>query len=389
MSEDRFAAKRDTRLMLLGGLLYVAGSTIFYMMPPYLAFLGGRLSLDAGQLGTLAAVESLAIAITSLLGPFWIARIDRRICIVVGAMACVFGNIATGFAGSFEMLLVARFLVGLLGEGLIYTTSFAILGAVRNIDRAFAIALTAAVVYGAAVTVVSGTLEHLLPAIGPLAALSAIALVVFPFLGWLPRPEKAQPAAVAAPAVTPGGWNWIGIIGLLAQAVWFGAPGAFWTFVEQVATDKGVPTGTAEMAVSFGELTGLLGCVVAALLGNRLGRLKPIVVATAGMIVAAIVYQRCDGPIGLAAFLTIFYAFWNYGTVYQMSFVTELDASGRTAVAMPAAQVFGLSFGPYVAGRLILGHGDGAVTVSTIVFAMTGLGLYFVCFARLRRAAFA
>jgi len=56
---------------------------------------------------------------------------------------------------------------------------------------------------------------------------------------------------------------------------------------------------------------------------------------------------------------------------------------------MPAAQVFGLSFGPYVAGRLILGHGDGAVTVSTVVFAMTGLGLYLVCFARLRRAAFA
>jgi predicted MFS family arabinose efflux permease len=389
LSEDRVAAKHDTRTMLLGSLLYVAGSTIFYMMPPYLAFLGGRLSLDAGQLGTLAAIESLAIAITSLLGPFWIGRIDRRICIVVGLVACVAGNIATGFAGSFDMLLVARFLVGLLGEGLIYTTSFAILGAVRNIDRAFAIALTAAVVYGAAVTVVSGMLEHVFPAIGPISALVGIALVVFPFLGWLTPSEKAQPDAVAAPVGAPGGWNWVGILGLLAQAVWFGAPGAFWTFVEQVATDKGVPGGTAEMAVSFGELTGLLGCVVAALLGNRLGRLKPIVVATAGMIMPAIVYQSSDGAVALAAFLAIFYGFWNYGTVYQMSFVTELDASGRTAVAMPAAQVFGLSFGPYVAGRLILDHGDGAVTASTIVFALTGLGLYFICFARLRRAAFA
>jgi predicted MFS family arabinose efflux permease len=146
LSEDRFAAKRDMRLMLLGGLLYVAGSTIFYMMPPYLAFLGGRLSLDAEQLGTLAAIESLAIAITSLLGPFWIGRIDRRICIVVGALACVVGNVATGFAGSFDMLLVTRFLIGLFGEGLLYTTSFVVLGAARDIDRAFAIALTAAVV---------------------------------------------------------------------------------------------------------------------------------------------------------------------------------------------------------------------------------------------------
>jgi DHA1 family inner membrane transport protein len=381
-------AKRDTRLMLLGGLLYVAGSTIFYMMPPYLAFLGGRLSLDADQLGELAAIESLAIAITSLLGPLWVGRIDRRVCIVIGALACVAGNLATGFARSFDELLVVRFMVGLLGEGLIYTTSFAILGAVRNLDRAFAIALTVAVVYGALVTAFSGALERIFPAVGPIAGLVGIALAVFPFLGWLTPPEATQTAGVE-PVSASGGWNWVGIIGLLAQAVWFGAPGAFWTFVEQVATDKGVPTGTAEMAVSFGEMTGLLGCVVAAFLGNRLGRLKPIVVATAGMIAAAIVYQRSDSAVGLAAFLTIFYAFWNYGTVYQMSFVTELDSSGRTAVAMPAAQVFGLSFGPYVAGRLILGHGDGAVTASTIGFALSGLALYLVCFARLRRTAFA
>ena len=105
------------------------------------------------------------------------------------------------------------------------------------------------------------------------------------------------------------------------------------------------------------------------------------------MIVSAIIYQYCEGVVWLGLLLAIFYCFWNYGTVYQMSFITELDASGRAAVAMPAAQVFGLSFGPYVAGRLILDHGDGAVTASTIVFALTGLGLYLICFARLRRTA--
>jgi len=139
----------------------------------------------------------------------------------------------------------------------------------------------------------------------PISALAGIALVVLPFLGWLPAPVDPRSAGRRASAAVPGGWNWVAIIGLVAQAVWFGAPGAFWTFVEQVATDKGVPTATAEMAVSFGELTGLLGCVAAAWLGNGLGRLRPIVVATAGMIVSAIVYQLCDGAVGLAALLAI------------------------------------------------------------------------------------
>jgi len=58
-------------------------------------------------------------------------------------------------------------------------------------------------------------------------------------------------------------------------------------------------------------------------------------------------------------------------------------------VMIPAAQVFGLSFGPYAAGELIVGHGDGAVTVSTVVFALSGLALYVACFARQRRIGLA
>jgi predicted MFS family arabinose efflux permease len=374
------------RLMLLGGLLYVAGSAIFYMIPAYLAFVGGRLSLDAGQLGTLAATESLAIAITSLLGPFWVARIDHRISVVVGILFCVVGNVASGFAASFDMVLLARFLVGLLGEGVVYAVSFMILGAARDVDRAFAIALTAAVVYGALVTAAAATLERISPVLGPLSALAVIALAVPPFLGWLSAPEKPRPVA-AVTRTPPRDWNWVAIIGLAAQGIWFGAPGAFWSFVEQIATDKGVPNETAELALSVGELTGLLGCVAAAVLGNRLGRLKPITISTLGMIVSAIIYQYCEGVVWLGLLLAIFYCFWNYGTVYQLSFVSQLDPSGRVAVMMPAADVFGLSFGPYLAGQLIIGHGDGGVTTATVGFALTGLALYFVCFARLRRMA--
>lgn len=72
-----------------------------------------------------------------------------------------------------------------------------------------------------------------------------------------------------------------------------------------------------------------------------------------------------------------------------MSFVSELDSTGHVDVMMPAAEVFGLSFGPFCAGRLMVSHGDGAVTVSTIAFAVTGLALYLVCFARQRKSAFA
>lgn len=389
IEDDRLAARSEMRLMLAGALLYVAGSAIFYMIPAYLAFVGGRLSLGPDQLGTLAAAESLAIAITSLLGPFWIARIDRRVAVMIGASACIAGNLAIAFAPSFDLVLASRVFTGLLGEGVLFTTSFAVLGAARNIDRAFAIGLTAAAMFGALVTAAASMLERMTPGVGPMGPLAVVALAIFPFVGWLSPRENSEPAALAPPSTKRRVWNWVAIIGLFAQGFWFAAPGAFWTFVEQVATDKGLPTPTAEFAISIGELAGLGGCIVAAWQGDRLGRMGPIIGATLGLILPAVAYQLCDGAFGLGLFLSLFYCFWNYGCVYQMSFVSGLDASGRAAVMMPAAQVFGLSFGPYCAGELIVTHGDAAVTVSTVAFAAIGLALYLVCFARVRGAALA
>jgi hypothetical protein len=59
-------------------------------------------------------------------------------------------------------------------------------------------------------------------------------------------------------------------------------------------------------------------------------RLKPIIISTVGMIVSAIIYQYCEGVVWLGLLLAIFYCFWNYGTVYQLSFVSQLDPSGRS-----------------------------------------------------------
>ena len=166
----------DLKIILLGTLLYAAGSAIFYMIPPFLAFVGERHGLDAGQLGTLAAADSVAIAVTSLFGPLWITRIDRRVAIAFGALVCIAGNLATTFIDSFAVIVASRIAVGLLGEGVVYTISYSVLGSAQNTVRAFAVALTAAVVYGAAVTAGTSVLKAVFPVFGPIAGLVAVAV---------------------------------------------------------------------------------------------------------------------------------------------------------------------------------------------------------------------
>lgn len=372
----------DLRLLILGCLLFVSGSALFYMLPPYLALIGGRFSLDASQVGTLAAVESLGIGITSLLGPLWISRLDHRLCAVVGILACVIGNSLTALGGSYHIVLLSRLVLGLFGEGVLLTLGFAVLGLVSDLDRAFAIALTAAVAFGAAIIAAAAELERIFPAFGPLAPLVGIAAAALPFLGWFSFVRGAKhdvPAALERRAV-----NWPGILALIAQLVWFAAPGAFWTFAEQVVTDKGIASNSAELALSIGEFASLIGSVFAAWLGFRWGRLLPIVVAGVGMAATAVLYEFCTTPFELALVLSAFYIFWNYGVVYQMSFVSSIDKTGQLAVMMPAVQVFGLSLGPLCAGRGMAVMGDSAVTIATIGFAAVGIALYFVSFRNVK-----
>lgn len=379
MDTDIRGVRTRSRLLFLGSLLFVSGSAVLYVMPTYLDWLGGRLRLNPTQLGELAAVESLGIGITSLLGPLWVPRIDHRLCVLLGIVVCVIGNSYTAFSDNYLLVLILRFGVGLLGEGNLFTVSFAILGRAHNVDRAFAIALTAAVAFGAIGIGCAATLEQILPAFGPLAPLIGIAVAIVPFIGLLSwvSPERTLLASAPVPPRAAGG---LAVLALCAQALWFAAPGAFWTFAEKIATDNGIPSRTEEVALSISVVTSLSGCLVAVWLGDRWGRLMPIVGATVGMILSAVLYQIVHGIISLGLLLSLFYALWNYGTVYQLSFVSSLDRSGRAAVMMPAAQVFGLSVGPFCTGWLMADSGDWAVAITTTAFAALGLALYLVCF---------
>ena len=375
---SRSVRTREAQRVLLGSFLLTAASAMFYIISPYLAFAATRLSLDSAQLGTLAATESLAIATAALLAPLWTFRVERRACIVVGVSICACGNVSAGFVPDFTAFLTLRFIVGLLGEGVLYATAFAVLTEASNVDRAFAIALTAAVIFGAATTAAAAWLTQQFPANGPLVALGVVALCVLPFVDWRGLPATTAPGDIGSK--TGCAWSRVALLGLLAQAVWFVSPGAFWAFVEQAAVDKGISNTSIELALSLAEITGLLGCVAAAWFGDRFGRLGPILMATVGMAVTTMLYQAVAGIWLLAVLLAIYYALWNYSTVYQYSFVAGLDATGRAAVAMPAANVFGMSVGPYLAGHLMLAHGDEAITIVSVTFAALGLMLYGLCF---------
>jgi predicted MFS family arabinose efflux permease len=373
MVEDRFLGS-NLRVMVLSSLLFVAGGVIFYMMPPYLAHVGARLGLDPGQIGTLAGIESLGLAIASLSSPLWISRLNLKACAWVGVFVCVIGNLGTGLTVSYHGVLLSRFLLGLFGEGPLLTLAYTVVRHARNVDRALAVTLTAMIVTGALVTVAAAKLEQLFPLTGPLAALIGLALVVLPFIRWFPRSSAmpARPAVAGGFMIANGG----ALLALIAQTIWFGAPGAFWTFAEQVGIERGLPVGAVERSLAIAEIVGFSGSLVPTLIGSRWGHFAPIVVSTLVLLVAALIYPLTESSVQVSLVLGLFYSLWSVGAVYQMALVMALDHSGRLAVTMPAAQLVGVSVGPWCAGELTTRLGNVGVTISTLIFGMLSLVLY-------------
>jgi DHA1 family inner membrane transport protein len=251
----------NTGRLLLGCLLYSAGSAILYVSPAYLADLGTRLGIDEAQMGELSAAENIGIGLASLLAVWWNGRVGRNTVAILGVLACVAGDTISFFSRDFHVLLFTRFVTGLLGEGTLFVLAFMVLSAVRNPDRALGFALTAVVLFGALVLGAGSVLNDIQGDSGLLLPLAVAALAVLPAVRWMPAAAPAEPAYQPAAS---GISNWRALIAVIAMAVWFGAPGGFWTFADAAAASRHIPAASIETALAIGNVVGLLGSVLAA-----------------------------------------------------------------------------------------------------------------------------
>lgn len=372
----------DLGRIVLGCLLYTAGSAILYVLPAYLAELAAGLGLNDAQLGSVTAAENIGIGLASMLSMLWIARTDLRVTAIVAAVVCAACNLLAVFGQSFRAVIAARFLTGLVGEGMLFALAFVVLRGARNPERAFGIALTTVVAFGSVVLLASPALDHLRPGSGALLPLAAVALSVLLAVRFMPR--RQLPAAAPADGAGAAGFrgNARAVLALAAMAVWYAAPGAFWTFADTAAADRQIPGEAISLALAIGNAVGLLGSLLSAWQGDRWGRAGPIVAASACLCLSVLAFAHSLTLLALSAVLSAFNICWNYGAVYQMALVVALDPVGRISVAISAAQVWGFAVGGFLSGLVIYRTGFAALPGVVALFVAAGLLLFLPCFRR-------
>jgi predicted MFS family arabinose efflux permease len=353
-----------------------------YVLPAYLGELGLHLGISEAQMGSITAAENLGIALASTICMLWLRRVDRRVLAVAGTLCCMTLNLVAFFGRSFPVLVVARFLTGLLGEGVLFSLAFAVLGTTRNPDRSFGIGLTAVVLFGSLVLGSSSYLDRVPYGTGALLPLAIVPVGILVALKWMPLDGADGGARRNATAGGPIGR--LAVLAIAGMTVWFAAPGAFWTFAESAAATRGISAETISVALAVGNAAGLLGSVVAAWQGHRWGRFGPIAIATAGLALSVAAFERSMSLVALALALSAFNIAWNYGTVYEMALVAALDSTGRAALGIAAAQVAGFAAGGFISGFTISAASYGSLPIVVGLFSVAGLSMLAPCIRSLK-----
>ncbi len=379
------AYRQPLGVLASASLVSAAAALLFNVMPALLTAAATRFSLDAGQIGLVGSSYLAGFALVAVFSNQWISRFNWRALVGAATVVSVLSLGACGLATTLGALLAALVIAG-ASLGVLYTLCIAVISENHRPDPAFGIKLTAEVLLGGAgLLILTG---YAIPRWGfsgaafALAALAGVAALVglagFPARRALTPPAerftmkgRRRDLAAMLRASLRDWAPWSGLAGLFVS---FAGLSALWAFLTQLAPTFGVSDQAASTAFMVALAASGAAGVAAAVMGDRLGRAKPLAVGMLLAIVGAAALQWGHGFPGYLVGVVLAVGLWNFPMAYQMGMIASADQRGHVAVLMPAALAIGGAVGPVLAGALLTG-GHGYAPLYALFAVATTLGL--------------
>ena len=363
--------------------LAVLAPIVFLILPVYLGALYNDLGLGESQLGLLATIELLGIAVMATTGVYWSTRWDWRRMVTGGLALIILGNIVTYFMLadiSYNGLLALRFAIG-MAAGVLTAVMLAYLAAHPDTERASGFLISAQTalqvggIYLVPVLIAAPLLGGIfLGAKGVFLAMAIFAAILLISVRALPRSGGSQESEAVVSDEHGHGLH--AAVVLASFVLFFIAQTALWGFLELLGAEAGVPADKTILAITLSTLVAVLGPLVASYFGTRLGQFAPLV--TAGVIqfvgLAMLMIVEIDF-VALLVALSIFQFGWTMAIPYQYGVIADVDPTHRFIVLVSPASALGLAFGPVIAGVLIESSGYTAMYIAVGV----ALALYLAC----------
>ncbi len=356
-----FAGISGVGLLSYAALPFLIGSTML------------SLDLDEASVGLLYSLEFLVAAISSFIISPRIGKIRRKDLALIGASIVILGNIVSAWLCSYGFLLVIRPAMG-VGAGLALACGNA---TIANAKHPAKIAGMINVLFGIMLLL----LMLLLPSLsvpwgvqGVFLGLAGVTLIFMILLTQMPQHINADKLTLGSTKTNSS--VLFSVAGVTIFAVFFMftiRDSMAWGFAERIGIAVGYTTTEVGGYLSLQAFIGLLGPILATIIGFRYGVRFPLLfgLSFAGLTTFGI-FLSVDAPYLFEITVLTWTASYFFAVSYMIAYAATLDIEGRIVAASGSAMVLGVAVGPALSGYIIIygGYAMGAWVTLALVFAM-------------------
>lgn len=298
-----------------------------------------------GQVGFVATIETLFIAISSKSLSRIVNKVNRKNFFLIASLLVMLDNLLTIFSLELNLLIVSRMIAG-LGSGAIVATVVATIARGSNGQMTFAL-------LNSGVGVMGIMLPFLLPIIiksngmeGAYSLHFLISLMTLFFL-YLITLDDRESDEISSLESYQGVSGWIAMLG---TALIFLAHAGMFSFSAKIGESLGISvTKIGYIFMSGGVLT-IIGPLMAGFIGQRFGSLIPCLILTVILLITGIIISNITAPIFFYMAMPLFAMVPMVLTPFFLGAIAKLDPTGGLAAAHPAFATMGSAAGPVVMG---------------------------------------
>lgn len=301
------------------------------------------------QSGFIASADMAGYTAGAVAAFFIIAKVNWRGLARNSLLLMLLANLVCSQVDEFMALLMLRFVSG-VGGGMVTAVMLSVIAQMRSPDAIYGLWF----VVMSLITIVGMALfPALLDKAGLGAAFSALAgllVVCLPFLNVLPSGAPDAKSDTTTPSE-----NRAAVLAILASIfVLTTGIGSSWAFLGQIGTAAGLSVEQVSYSIAASAAGGVIGGLSAGWLGLKQGRIVPVSLSCAGLVLTMFLLML-DNPSYLlyALCCLVFYGLWSFVLPYLLGALAELERSGRALSLGSTAQGAGFMAGPFLASLLL------------------------------------
>ena len=341
-----------------------------------------KLGFTEVEVGRVAGMDLGGLSAGAIVAAWVINHMNRRLIVFIGIFLAALANGLCLKYVDYETVLWLRFLAG-FGSGMYTAVAMAVFGTSIRPALAYNLMLFS--------FAFSQALEmRILPQLsmnGIYWVFIVCFLLTLPFLGWIksypkPRSMETKPETTNKNNSSKPLLAWVCLFAIFLTYINIGA---YWTYIELAALDGNTDPELVGEVLVWASLCSLLGCLIATLLSNRFGLLRPLLIALFTMATGVgMLAFGINEPKFLMSVFT-FNLLWIFTDVYQMGSLANFDDGGRYSAYLPASQGLGQIVGPNIAASLLaINFGYSSVFIMCWTAAMSAMLIYWLLYRYLR-----